>query len=136
MVQNLYCLLVTSTSNAALPDTWQTISLTQGQNCVFDGYVVDSDDEPVNISGSDIRFRVKRHVFSDGYAVIDKEGTVFSASAGHFQVELEQSDTLTLSPASYKYQIAYTSSTDQLNYILNGDFVLSYALGLSTDPVT
>jgi len=85
----------------------------------------DSVGAPIDISGWTIFLTVKGSIFdSDDKAVIKKDITITDGSGGQAVITLLPTDTATLPPLTYLYDIQVKTNTGEVYTVLLGDFTI------------
>lgn len=100
------------------------ISLTQGEDYSLTAELKNSDGSLIDLSGYNVRGKVKYNYGSDTY-LLDLNPSVYSAASGIITVNLNASQTASLPITVAFYDIErYTSGDNQVSKVLNGKFII------------
>lgn len=100
------------------------ISLIQGEDYNLTAELKFSDGNRINLSGYDVRGKVKYNYGSDTY-LIDLDPTVYSAESGIISINLTAAQTAALPVTVAFYDIErFTSGDNQVSKVLNGKFII------------
>lgn len=86
----------------------------------------DSANAPVNLTNKTLTFRVARPLSSVG--VIEKTGSIVSASAGTFSVAIDETDTQNMA-GDYRYTVTATESGGATTVVCVGTFRVRQHIG-------
>lgn len=101
------------------------ISITQGDNYDLVAVITNASGQAINISGYNVRGKVKYSYGASG-ALVDLAPTIVSAESGIIQVNLSPATTAALPVTIAVYDIEKYSQNDQVvNKVLFGTFTIN-----------
>lgn len=100
------------------------ISLTQGEDFNLTATLKNSDGTNMNLSGYNVRGKVKYNYGSDTY-LLDLDPQIYSSASGIITVNLTAAETASLPITVAFYDIEkYTSGDNSVNKVLNGKMTI------------
>jgi len=111
------------------------ITMYRGDDKTITLTFTDSDGNAIDITDYTVYFTVKNSVSdSDANAKISKDVTSHTnPTSGITQIALTPSDTSSLNPGAYEYDIQTKDGSGNINTVLTSTFVLKYDVTVRTD---
>ncbi|MFQ5647323.1 MAG: BppU family phage baseplate upper protein [bacterium] len=109
--------------------TSKEINLYRGDDRTLEISVTDSQGQPVDLTGSSLKFSVKQSSSDVAYLVqkssdFSSEISITDPIGGVFQIYLVPGDSNGLTPGAYQYDIELTSSAGKIYTVLRSELTV------------